>query len=168
MLLRVTERDELIVTEREEWAVECRVDGVGVVGPLDGAECITKRDDLFALVEAPTTNENVRNASSFESTNVRTSDIATEALQALEEKADVLRFDRGFFGGSALGDRPATRTNEPIDVGADRIGKGLFDLVVDDLGPLVFAVRTRHRKRDNRGAVLGIFAMRREWNVGSL
>src|SRR5262249_25663604 len=89
VLLRVTKREEHVVGEREEGAVERRVDRVGVVRPFDRAEGIAERDHLFAFVEAPSTHEDVRDAARLERADVRTRDVAPEALETLEEEADV-------------------------------------------------------------------------------
>ncbi len=143
--------EERVVRQREEGAPQRRVQAELVVGPLDGGERVPHGLHLLAVVEGAASDEHVRDAPRLERAHVAAGEVVPEALEALEEQADVARVDADGLGGVPLGDLPPAVVDEPVDEGADRVGQRELDRDVGDLAP--FAVRARHREGDDRGLV---------------
>ena len=100
----------------------------------------------------PTSTCGIRRASSARTYGAR--EVVAEALEALEQQADVARADRR--RGSARSRSVTVQPlwwMQPVDEGADRVGQRLLDRESRDLAAV--AVRARHGQRDHRGLAGG-------------
>ena len=119
--------EQLLVTNREEWAAQRRKHRQFIVRPLDGGERGAQGLDFLALVERSPADEHVGYAASLERLDVGTRHVGLPAHEAPEQQADVLGRDVDRRAAAPLGDLPLAVVDDPVDEGADCAGQRLFD-----------------------------------------
>ena len=85
---------DLFVAHGQQRTAQHGVHAELVVGPFDGFQGRAQRHHLFAIVERATAHQNVGYSARFQRLHVRASGVAVVGLEALEEQANVARFDR--------------------------------------------------------------------------
>ena len=79
------ENEKGLIANSEKWASKRREHLQLIVGPFDCGEGVSKRDDFLAIMKGAPTNKNVRNASSFQRTDVGPSHVRTEIAESAGE-----------------------------------------------------------------------------------
>jgi hypothetical protein len=123
------EEEQRFVVQREERAAQRRKDTELVVGPFDRGERGAQRDNLFAVVKRSPADEDMRDAPSFEGTDVAARDVAPEAAEPAEEDRDMSRPDRRL--SAVFLDGPAAFVDQPMDKGRGGTWKGFVYLGVN-------------------------------------
>ena len=145
---RVVVLEQLFVADREQRPAQRREYRQLIVRPLDGGQRRAQRLDLLTIVERLAADEEMGDSTRFERFHVRPGDVFAVADKPAKQQADVPRLERdSFVGVTALGDRPSTAVDEPLDVRANRLRQRLLNL---HRGHRVPSIWLRHRQRYDR------------------
>ena len=86
--------EQRLIAQREEGSAQRRKDLELVIGPLDRGDGVAQRDDLFAIMERTSPDQDVGYAPRFQRTNIGSRDVCAEIAEAAEENCDMPWPDR--------------------------------------------------------------------------
>src|SRR6476620_6977366 len=89
MVRLALEREQALVTQRNEGTAQGGVDMERIIRPLDRGEHGAHGDDLLARMKRASTREHMRYASRFEGSHVLAGHVVVEGAEALEQQTDM-------------------------------------------------------------------------------